>query len=97
MQEVLQLPAVEKVVDQQDLVMDRFRKNFKLVAGCNVSEDGKVMTYQMQTLAGAARWLSIAEGIISANRLPLTASVKAYQKKGEAAPHKVELRIVYNS
>lgn len=82
-------------IDPQDEAMDAFRKLFKLVAGCKVSEDGKVMVYQMGTVASAARWASEAQATISCNRLPLDASVKAYQKKGEKEPHRVELRIVY--
>lgn len=82
-------------IEPQDLAMESFRKLFKLVAQCKVSDDGKLMVYQMQTLAGAARWASEAQGIISVNRLPLDASVKGYIKKGQMVPHKVELRIVY--
>lgn len=92
--QVLQQPTVNEI-EPQDEAMDEFRKLFKLVAGCKVSEDGKLMTYQMQTVPGAARLLSEAKGIISVNRLPLDADVKAYQKKGDTVPHKVELRIVY--
>ena len=93
---MIQETTLTHVVEPQDEAMDEFRKLFKLVAGCKVSEDGKVMVYQMQTLAGAARLLSEAEGIVSVNKLPLDASVKAYQKKGEKVPHRVELRIVYS-
>jgi hypothetical protein len=84
------------IPEMQDLAMEEFRKQFKLVAGCKVSDDGKVMVYQMQTLAGAARWLSDAKQIITANLMPLEPGVKAYVKKGQEVPESVELRIVYN-
>lgn len=80
-------------IEPQDEAMEQFRKMFKLVAGCNVSEDGKVMVYQMQTLAGAARWSSEAQATITANQLPLSAGVRAVRKGGEITS--VELRIVY--
>lgn len=80
----------------QDEAMDQFRKLFQLVAKCKVSDDGMVMTYQMQTIAGAARWLSNAKQIITANQMPLEPCVKAYRKKGQEVPERVELRIIYN-
>ena len=76
----------------QDIAMEDFRKAFRLVAGCHVSDDGKMMAYQMQTIPGAARWLSDAQAIITANQMPLKAGVRAV-KKGEEVS--VELRIVY--
>ena len=82
-------------VQPQDLAMDLFRAHFKLVADCYVTKDGKIMTYQMKTLAGAARWLSEANAIITANKMPLNARVRA-QKKG-MIDEKVELIITYKS
>jgi hypothetical protein len=93
--QVLQSQVTTTEIEPQDEAMDQFRRLFKLVAGCNVSNDGKLMVYQMQTLPGAARWLSDAQLIITANLLPLDASVKAYTKKGQQIPERVELRIVY--
>jgi hypothetical protein len=90
--QVLQLPTVA-TIEPQDEAMDAFRKLFKLVAGCNVSADGKVMTYKMQTVAGAARWLSEAQAIITANQLPLKPGVVAVKK--DEVIVRVELRIVY--
>jgi hypothetical protein len=69
-------------VEPQDEVMDSFRRMFRLVAGCEVSKDGMRMTYQLKTLSGAVNWLSNANSIITANKLPLKAGVKQV-KKGE--------------
>lgn len=80
-------------VEPQDLAMEAFRNEFKLVAGCNVSQDGKVMVYQMQTLAGAARWSNDAMAVINANRLPLKVGIREVKKGGMT--EKVELRIIY--
>jgi hypothetical protein len=93
--QVLQLPTTTTDIEPQDEAMDQFRKLFKLVAGCKVSDDGKVMVYQMQTVASAARWLSDARSIITVNRLPLETGVRAIQEKGKVTS--VELRIVYKS
>lgn len=84
---------VDNEVEPQDLAMESFRKQFRLVAGCEVSKDGMTMRYQMQTIAGAARWLSNANAIITANRMPLKAGVKAVMKGKETVG--AELRIVY--
>lgn len=84
---------VDNEVEPQDLAMDEFRKQFRLVAGCEVSEDGLRMTYQLQTVAGAARWLSNANAIITANKLPLVAGVRAVKKGTETVS--VTLNIVY--
>ena len=92
----MELTLTEHMIDDiapQDLVMDQFRKMFSLVAGCEVSADGKLMTYQMQTIAGAARWLSNANSIITANKLPLSAGVRAMKKGTETVS--VTLNIVY--
>lgn len=80
-------------VEPQDEAMDQFRRMFKLVAGCNVSDDGKVMVYQMRTVASAARWLSDAKSVINSKRLPLEAGVKA-KMKGRVA-ESVTLVITY--
>lgn len=82
-------------VEPQDEAMEAFRKQFKLVAGCQVSEDGKVMVYQMQTLAGAARWMGEAQRIITANLLPLKAGAREVKKDGVTVS--VELRIIFQS
>ena len=90
------LPANTKVPQPQDIAMEDFRKAFRLVAGCHVSADGKVMTYEMQTLPGAARWLSEAQKIITGNGLPLKPGVHAHRKSGSAEIENVQLRIIYN-
>jgi hypothetical protein len=80
-------------VEPQDLAMEAFRKQFKLVGGCEVSVDGTTMTYQLKTIDGAGVWLSNSNSIITANMLPLKASVKI-RKKG-AVVESVTLTIVY--
>jgi hypothetical protein len=80
-------------VEPQDIAMEQFRKVFRLVAGCQVSDDGLTMTYQLQSVAGAARWLMNASAIITANKLPLKAGVKAVMKGRETVG--AELKIVY--
>jgi hypothetical protein len=73
--------------------MDTFRKQFRLVAGCEVSKDGLSMRYQLKTVDGGAVWLTNAQAIITANKLPLKAGVRVI-KKG-AVTVSVTLTIVY--
>jgi hypothetical protein len=87
------MPAISKVVAPQDLAMDDFRKQFKLVAGCEVSADGKMMTYQLKSMWGAQEWLSAANSIIIASNQPLVAKIRSVMKGKELVG--VELRIVY--
>jgi hypothetical protein len=89
------LLANTKVPQPQDLVMEDFRKQFKLVANCKVSANGLIMTYEMQTLPSAARWLSEAQKIITGNAMPLAAGVHALRKSGSTEIENVLLRIVY--
>jgi len=89
------LPAISKVirVEPQDEAMEAFRNVFKLVAGCNVSVDGKLMTYQLKSVSDMQTWLSCANSIIITHKLPLTAKVQSQMKGKEVI--KVELRIIY--
>jgi hypothetical protein len=92
--QVLQSPNATAVIEPQDEAMDQFRRLFKLVAGCKVAEDGKVMVYQMGTLASAARWSNDARAVINSNKLPLKVGVKAVKEKGQVTS--VELMIMYH-
>lgn len=87
------LPAISKIVEPQDIAMEDFRKQFFLVAGCEVSADGMVMTYQLNKMTGANTWLGHANSIIIANKLPLKAHIRSVMKGKETV--RVELRIVY--
>jgi hypothetical protein len=89
-----QLPANTVLPQPQDIAMEDFRKAFKLVAGCRVSKDGKVMTYGFKTTSAAHSSLIDANSIIIANKLPLVAKVRSVMKGKE--PVSVELRIIYN-
>lgn len=87
------LPANTKLPQQHDLAMESFRKAFKLVAGCNVSVGGYLMTYQLKTTANMATWLACANSIIITHNLPLIAKIRPVMKGREVA--RVELRIAY--
>ena len=87
------LPAVSKVVAPQDIAMEDFRKAFRLVAGCHVSADGMVMTYDFSSMSSAHSSLGDANSIIIANKLPLKAGVRSVMKGKEATT--IQLRIVY--
>jgi hypothetical protein len=78
---------------KQDIAMEDFRKACRLVAECKVASDGKLMTYQLKTVSNMATWLSCANSIITAYKLPLVAKVQSYMKGKEVV--KVELRIIY--
>lgn len=87
------LPAISKVVAPQYIAMEDFRKLFHLVAGCKVSKDGKIMTYDFKTMSAAHSELSTANSIIIANKLPLVAGVRSVMNGKEAVS--IQLRIVY--
>jgi hypothetical protein len=88
-------PLPDKTFPQlQDLAMEDFRKAFRLVAGCKVSADGMVMTYDFTTMSAAHSSLSDANSIIIANKLPLKAGVRSVMKGKEVVT--VQLRIIYN-
>jgi hypothetical protein len=80
-------------VEPQDLAMEAFRKQFRLVACCEVSADGLTMRYQLKTMSGANTWLGHANSIIIANKLPLKAGIRSVMKDKEVI--RIELRIVY--
>lgn len=88
------LPTSTKVPQPQDLAMEDFRNAFRLVAGCRVSKDGKVMTYDFKTMSAAHSHLSDANSIVIANKLPLKVGVRSIMKGTELIC--VQLRIVYN-
>lgn len=90
--QVLQIPTAA-TIEPQDEAMDAFRRLFKLVAGCKVSEDGKVMVYQMGTLASSARWSNDARAVVNSNKLPLKVGIRAVKENGQVTS--VELRIMY--
>lgn len=81
------------VVEQQDIAMEDFRKACRLVAGCNVSADGKLMVYDPKTVADMNTWLACANSIIRTYNLPLIAKVQSRMKGKEVAS--VQLRIIY--
>lgn len=83
----------EVIPAPQDLAMEDFRKAFRLVAGCHVSEDGMIMAYQFETMSAAHPHLSVANSIIIANKLPLKAGIQSVMKGKEVVT--VQLRIVY--
>lgn len=87
------LPAISKVVAPQDLAMEDFRKAFRLMAGCHVSKDGMLMTYQFSSMSAAHSSLSDANSIIIDGKLPLTAGVRSVMKGKETVS--IKLRIVY--
>jgi hypothetical protein len=87
------LQAQQDAIEPQDEAMDQFRKKFRLMAGCRVSKDGKVMTYSFETMSAAHSCLSGANSIIIANKLPLKAGVRSVMKGRELCM--VQLRIVY--
>lgn len=87
------LPANTKLPQQQDLAMEDFRKAFRLVAGCNVSLGGYLMTYQLKTTANMATWLACANSIIITHNLPLIAKIRPVMHGKEVVG--VELRIIY--
>jgi hypothetical protein len=60
-------------IEPQDLAMERFRQNFRLVAGCNVTSDGKLMIYRIK--GEAKEWLTKAQDIIKSGNLPLVAEI----------------------
>jgi hypothetical protein len=82
-----------KEIEPQDEAMDAFRRLFRLVAGCEVSPCGKVMTYQLKNMVGANTWLANANSIIIAGKLPLKARIRSVMKGKEVV--RVELRIIY--
>lgn len=81
-------------VEPQDEAMETFRKQFKLVAGCQVSADGKLMTYQLKTMAGSNDFLRTANAIIIEEQLPLIARVVSVMKGKEVVG--IELRIIFH-
>lgn len=83
----------EVIPAPQDLAMEDFRKTFRLIAGCHVSADGKVMTYDFSSMSAAHSCLSDANSIIIAGNLPLVAGVRSVMKGKEAVT--MQLRIVY--
>jgi hypothetical protein len=87
-------PSPAKTLPQpQDLAMEDFRKACRLVAGCKVSVDGKLMTYQLKSVSDMTTWLSCANSIIITHKLPLMAKVQSVMKGKEVV--RVELRIFY--
>lgn len=80
-------------VKPQDLAMEDFRRACKLVAGCHVSADGKLMTYQLKTVSDMTTWLACANSIIITHKLPLVAKVQSRMKGKEV--DSVQLRIIY--
>lgn len=81
------------VVEPRDKAMEEFRKQFRLMAGCHVSKDGKIMTYDFNSMAAAHSSMGDANSIIIANNLPLAAGVRSVMKGRVAVT--VQLRIVY--
>lgn len=77
----------------QDLAMEDFRKACRLVAGCKVSADGKLMTYQLKSVSDMTTWLACANSIIMTHKLPLVAKVQSRMKGREV--ESVQLRIIY--
>lgn len=77
----------------QDLAMEAFRKACRLVAGCKVSADGKLMTYNLKSVADMTTWLACANSIIRTYNLPLMAKVQSRMKGAQVVS--VELIIIY--
>lgn len=92
----MQLTATNPVHEPQpqDLAMEDFRKACRLVAGCKVSADGKLMVYDLKTIADMNTWLACANGIIRTYNLPLIAKVESRMKGKEVVS--VQLKIIYN-
>lgn len=81
-------------IQPQDEAMEDFRKACCLVAGCKVSADGKLMVYDLKTVADMNTWLACANSIIMTHKLPLVAKVQSRMKGKEV--ESVQLRIIYN-
>ena len=80
-------------VAPQDAVMDTFRCNFPLVAGCYVKTDGKAMYYRLKKVKGADMWLTTANNIIHSLDLPLDANIRVKREKGIVV--EVFLNLIY--
>lgn len=78
----------------QDIAMEDFRRACRLVAGCKVSQDGKMMVYDLKSVSNMNTWLACANSIIRTHNLPLVAKVQSIMKGKEVVS--VELRIIYN-
>jgi len=61
--------------EPQDFAMEAFRIEFPVIARCWVSDDGKLMTYNLGKcqFGSGLLWLKRARDIINNNNLPLTA------------------------
>jgi hypothetical protein len=80
-------------IEPQDEAMDEFRKNFRLVACCFVSRDGKKMSYRLKTEDRANIWKINAGNTITSLNLPLIAEIKVKREKGKVV--EVFLNIIY--
>jgi len=67
--------SAKLIPEPQDFAMESFRKAFPIMAGCQVSDDGKKMTYNLGKcqFGSGLLWLKRARDIINNNNLPLTA------------------------
>ncbi len=86
--------AIDDLVLTSDEAFELFRRNFKWnLSNCTVSEDGKLMTYDLRTTRLADQIEQEAEKIIELLHLPLEAAIETWTRGPYPAGQVVYLRV----